>query len=158
MRTGHSNSMTVPHKLAQHFRTTYNRYARLAGGNNFWILLVHSAGTDHNINTVDVFCPVADKNLRAHSGKALGGFRNFDVGAGNFITLIEQYFGNTAHTSATDTDKMNFADATHFRHIVNFRASHGRPPCKYPHKLRSHRALPLYARLAPFPAKVPVEQ
>src|SRR5690554_1776080 len=63
---------------------------------------------------------MADEDLSTEGLEPVSGDRRTNIGAGDFIALIQQDFGDATHANATDADKMDAANTAHLGHLVDF--------------------------------------
>ena len=95
------------------------------------------------MGTDNIVFAVADKYLGAGIGQTLNAGAVVEIGSGYVITLIEQHFGNATHTTAANADKMNTADAAHFRGLEVRISAHSLPPDRPWPRVQRHRFWPV---------------
>ena len=153
MGAGNGNTMAIAHQLGEHLGARHYWNTTFQGRGHFRVAGVYRAGDNQHVSLLGVFGAVANKYLRAEGFQALGHSRGFQIGAGHFITQVEQHFGDTAHAGTTDADEVDTANAAHaadFRTCSGGRLSHGPPPGRYRQRCRLHRAWPDDEPSAPF--------
>ena len=115
MGTGNCNTVTIAHQFGEHLSAAYNRNALGMCRGNLGIFNGDCRGFHHYISADYIGFTVADKHCCARSLQTTNTGTLTNIRTGNFITLIEQDFGDTTHTTAANTDKMNTLDTAHFR-------------------------------------------
>ena len=84
--------------------------------NNFRVIRRNGAGYHHHARITHVFRAMVEENRGAQIRQLLSHRIRRQVRTADLITFVGQNFGNTAHTSTTDADKVNVPNATHFGH------------------------------------------
>ena len=149
---GDGDAVTVAHQLGEHLGTRHHRNTTPQRSGDLRVAGVDSAGYHQYISLLGVFRAVPDENGRPEVFQALSHGRCLEIGAGYFVTQVEQHLGDTAHAHPTDTDEMDAADTAHAPHFCldrSGRLSHASPPGRYRPPCGWHRAWPGDARWRP---------
>ena len=107
VRAGDADGVAVRlHDIAPCLCALKNRNAGCAGSGNFGVIIVGSGSADDAVRTLNIFCPVPDRNGNALCHQFVGRNRGVHIRTGNLHAHAAQHQPQRAHGNAADADQV----------------------------------------------------